>query len=306
MLAPSSSLRSGKARRFEVGDEQIVLFRGRDSRVVRALPSHCAHQGVDLSKGDVVGDLLRCPLHHWLYGDGCEAIPGRREVPAELRRRQFTAREAYGMIFVYLGAEPPLPVPTFSSIDPEALYFVSGRPVFLACPWYVPVANAFDMAHLATVHRRRLGGAPEIERPDTMSFRIRYATSVTGDGWSDRAMRAMSGNHIRNIVTSAGGSLVIIEATVGARRSFLIVSLRPVPGGVSLLPLVGVPRRASGLHLLHARIAKLLFVAFLERDVKALHGIRFIPRFDAESDSTLQAFYRYLCDLPPFERKETS
>jgi nitrite reductase/ring-hydroxylating ferredoxin subunit len=305
MLAPSSSLRPGEARRFEVGGEQIVLFRGRESRTVRAIPAHCAHQGVDLSHGDVVGDRLRCPLHHWLYGDACESIPGRAEVPAELRRRQFSAAEKFGMIFVYLGANPPLPIPSFSGVDPETLFFVSGKPAFIDCPWFVPVANAFDMAHLGSVHRRRLHCEPEIDRPDAMTFRIRYATSVTGDGWSDRAMRALSGDDIRNVVTCAGGSMVVVEATVGTRRSFLIVSLRPVSGGVSLLPLVGVPRRPSGLHVIHAHLAKLLFIAFLRRDVRALQGIRFHPRFDDERDATLDACYQYLCDLPRFEREET-
>jgi len=306
MLAPSSALRRGEARRFDLGDEPVVLFRGRESRAVRAIPAHCAHQGVDLSHGDVIGDRLRCPLHHWLYGDACESIPGRAEVPEPLRHRQFTVAEKFGMIFVHPGADPARPVPSFSSVDPDTLFFVAGKPAFIDCPWYVPVANAFDMLHLGTVHRRALKCGPEIERPDAMTFRIRYATSVTGDGWSDRAMRALSGDDIRNVVTCAGGSMVVVEATVGARRSFLMVSLRPVPGGVSLLPLVGVPRRASGLHFIHAHLAKVLFIAFLRRDVRALQGIRFNPRFDDERDATLDACYRYLCDLPRFERKESS
>jgi hypothetical protein len=210
------------------------------------------------------------------------------------------------MIFVYPAEEPRSPLPEFESVDASTLHFVSGKPAVIDCPWYVPVANAFDMSHLGTVHRRRLRTAPEVERPDPMTFVIRYSTAVIGSGWSDRAMRTLSGNDIRVVVTCAGGTMVIVEATVGRRRSFLMVSLRPVPGGVSLLPLVGVPRRAAGLHVPHALLARTLFVAFLRRDVRALEGIRFTPRFDEDRDAMLEEFYAYLCTLPELSRKETS
>lgn len=306
IVAPSRAVAPGEARRFEIGARSVVVFRGRDSRTLHALAPHCLHQGVDLSRGYVVGDRLRCPLHHWEYGDACEAIPGRAEVPPELRARHFTVAEKYGAIFVHPGAEPRTPLPSFRSVDPDTLHFVAGEPATLGCPWYVPVANAFDMSHLGTVHRRRLRSAPEVERPDPMTFVIRYSTSVTGDGLSDRAMRWLSRDDIRVEVTCAGGTTVVVEATVGSRRSFLMVSLRPVPGGVSLLPVVGVPRRAGGLHRIHARLAMSLFVAFLRRDVKALDGIQFSPRFDGDRDAMLEQFYEYLCSLPDLERKETS
>lgn len=306
MVAPSRSLRRGEAKRFEIGEESVVVFRGRESGVIRALPTHCRHQGVDLSHGDVVGDRLRCPLHHWLYSDRCEVIPGRTDVPPDLRVPALTAVEQSGMIFVHVGAEPRFPPPAFTTVDPATLHFVSGTPAVVDCPWYVPIANAFDMSHLATVHRRRLLGVPEITRPDAMTFHVRYATAVTGRGWSDRAMRLLSGNRIEVVVSCVGGTTVVVEANVGGRRSYLMVSLRPVPRGVSLLPVVGVPRRRFGLHRVHARVAMALFLAFLRRDVRALEGIRFTPRFDDERDATLEAFYRYLCSLPEYERKEIS
>src|SRR5258708_15871817 len=223
MVAPSKTLAPGKILRFDLGDIPIVLFRGRDDRAVHALPAHCLHQGVDLRNGTVIGDCIRCPLHHWEYGT-----------------RDFVVAERYGMIFIHPGEFPLLPIPDFQSVDPETLCFQAGTSVELDCPWYVPVANAFDMTHLRTVHRRELKMTPETTSPNAMTIVTRYATAVMGRSWSDRAMRFLSRNHIEVTVTCAGGTMVIIEATAGRQRSYIIVSLRPTREGVSILPLYAV------------------------------------------------------------------
>jgi len=65
-----------------------------------------------------------------------------------------------------------------------------------------------------------------------------------------------------------------------------------------------VPRRA--LHRLHARVAGTLFTAFLTRDVEALSGIRFPNGFLDNQDATINACYRYLCELPEYDCEENS
>lgn len=296
MVCPSRALRRGAVMRFDLAGRAIALFRGRENGVVHALPGHCDHQGVDLAHGSVVGDVLRCPLHHWEYTDRCVRIPNAIRAPRTFAR--YHVGERFGMIFVHTGAVPVAPIPGFT-VDDERLHFRAGKPVEIACPWYVPVANAFDMGHLQTVHRRRLTTDPEITHPDARTFHVRYTTSVTGDGWSDRMMRAMSGNDIRVDVTCSGGAIILVESRIRERRGYLMVSLRPTANGVSILPLFGVPRR--GLHTLHARVAASLFTAFLTRDVAALSGIRFPAGFLDNQDPTINACYRYLCELPEHE-----
>lgn len=301
IVCSSRELRRGGVRRFELGGEPIVLFRGRETGVVHALPGHCAHQGVDLAHGSVVGDRLRCPLHHWEYSNRCERVPGSAAVPRSFAR--YAAAERFGMIFVHLGPTPAYPIPGFT-VDDQRLYFRAGKPVRIECPWYVPVANAFDMTHLRTVHRRELTSEVDESCPDPMTFLVQYSTAVVGDGWSDRAMRFLSGNDIRVRIITSGGALLLVESAVGRWRSYLMVCLRPTATGVSILPIFGVPRH--GLHAIHARIAASLFTAFLKRDVQALSGIRFPAGFVDNADPTINACYRYLCGLPEFESEEMS
>lgn len=297
MVCPSRDLKRGAIRRFPLGEHDLVLFRGRDDGIAHALPAHCEHQGVDLGHGRVVGDRLRCPLHHWEYSNRCERIPGSFAAPRSMAR--FHAAERYGMLFVFLGGEPAYPLPKFS-VDDETLHFRAGSTVEIECPWYVPIANAFDMTHLETVHRRRLTSMPSIDVPDRMTFKVAYTTSVTGSGWSDRAMRALSGDDIHVDITCSGGAIIMVEASVRHRCSYLMVSLRPTRHGVSFLPLFGVPRKTIGHHL-HARIAAALFTAFLGRDVEALGGIHFPDGYLDNRDPTINACYQYLCALPEYE-----
>ena len=268
----------------------MVLFRGRDTGVVHAAPRHCEHQGVDLVHGDVVGDCLRCPLHHWEYGD---------------RSAPFRAAERFGMLFVHVGGEPQNPVPGFS-LDDDQLHVRSGRPVDVDCPWYAAIANAFDMTHLETVHRRKLTSDVVVTYPDPMTFAVEYATSVTGGGWSDRMMRALSGDDIRVRIRVTGGTMLLVESAIGRFRSFLLTSLRPTANGVSILPIFGVPRSRTGMHRVAARIAAALFTAFLLRDVRPLSGIRLPHPLLDPHDPTITACYRYLCGLPEFIDEERS
>lgn len=296
IVCASQELKRGAIRRFAFGDEPIVVFRG--DHGVQAIPAHCLHQGVDLAHGVVVGDCLRCPLHHWEYAERCVKVPGSgpRNVPT-----RFHAAERFGMVFVHAG-EVPYPIPRFS-VDDDALYFRAGKPVAIDCPWYVPVANAFDMTHLGTVHRRKLRENPRLGYPDPITFTCDYATAVTGDGWSDRMMRVLSGNDIRVNVTCSGGTIITVESRIGRHRGYLMVSLRPAADGVSILPIFGVPRTKSGMHLVHARVSAALFTAFLRRDVQALSGIRFPSGFLDNKDETINACYRFLCELPEYEVK---
>lgn len=303
MVCASAAVRRGAIARFDLGGERLVLFRGRENGRVHALPGFCEHQGVDLTGGSVVGDRLRCPLHHWEYTDRCAKIPGRA-TPLSSKPR-YAIAERFGMIFVHLGAEPSYELPGFS-VNDDALAFRAGKPVTIDCPWYVPVANAYDMTHLQTVHRRVLTSEVELSHPDPMTFVIRYTTGVTGNGWSDRIMRALSGNDIRVKVTCSGGSLLLVESSIRRWRGYLMVCLRPTATGVSILPLFGVPRSKTGLHVPAVRLSAALFTDFLMRDVRALSGIRFPAGFEDVNDPVINACYRHICGLPPYAGEECS
>ena len=59
---PVHQLAEGRAFSGRVGDDNVILVRSAD--MLYAVGAQCTHYSTDLAAGLVVGDTLRCPLHH--------------------------------------------------------------------------------------------------------------------------------------------------------------------------------------------------------------------------------------------------
>ncbi|MCB9601599.1 MAG: Rieske 2Fe-2S domain-containing protein [Sandaracinus sp.] len=132
-LLRSSELRGRPVHVRALGVE-LVVFRG-ESGKVGVLDAHCPHLGANLAGGEVEGDCLKCPFHHWTF-DACgdvAKIPYAERVPPRLRTRSWPVEERDGFVFVYYDvahaqgrrdAEPPAPpyhLPTIDGLESGAL-----------------------------------------------------------------------------------------------------------------------------------------------------------------------------------------
>lgn len=91
----------------------IVVFRRSDGSIA-ALLDQCLHRGTALSGGHLRDDCVICPYHGWRYdADGrVILIPSEDgdtppESPREFAQRSFRAREASGLIWIYMGDNDP-------------------------------------------------------------------------------------------------------------------------------------------------------------------------------------------------------
>jgi hypothetical protein len=262
--------------------------------------------GTHLGHGTVVGDQLRCPLHHWLWGgDGtCRGIPSGEAPPRSLRQRVYPVAERYGSVFLFNGPVPRYPVPELATADQE-IAMLAGRPVVLRCSWVAVASNGFDMQHLTSVHGRALRQEPEIERPDPCTLRLRSRLRVTGRSLEDRAIRWLSGDDVRLTVTCFGGTVVAVESELGRTRSVLLLCLRPVPEGaeraegVEIVPVFGVHRGGlAAWDALRVHLARRLFTAFIRKDVAFMDDMRFHASAGGPRDRVLGEFLEYLRQLP--------
>ena len=137
----------------------IVVFRRSDGSV-SALLDQCLHRGTALSGGRIRHDCLECPYHGWRYdGDGrVVLIPSEdgndsNARPREFTQRSFPVREAYGLIWVFVGDGEPdtsqiFDMPFWRSPDWVTYYMVSqfqGSVGMLA-------QNFMDVPHTVHVH----------------------------------------------------------------------------------------------------------------------------------------------------------
>ncbi|MBK8233426.1 MAG: Rieske 2Fe-2S domain-containing protein [Candidatus Eisenbacteria bacterium] len=295
----------------------LVLWRDRAQQVV-ALPGYCAHLGAFLGYGEIVDEKLRCPLHHWCYDRAGHCRDAHDRPMPDHALPSLPVVEALGAVFVgTFSREAAFRVGTDSRIesstdrpdlsprfplsaDPGTISSVSA-PVRLRTSWLAVAANAFDVRHLESVHGRTVVGRPEVEQTDR-SFTLRFQAKVTGSAPYDRLMRRLSGDRVEVAITSYDGPLLEVWSQVGTRRTGLVLSLRPMPDGVEVVPMVRTlckgARRPPPLASLSHAIARRLYAAFLKRDVELLDQMQFRPRPEGEEDAVLARFLQFARNLP--------
>jgi phenylpropionate dioxygenase-like ring-hydroxylating dioxygenase large terminal subunit len=137
----------------------IAVYRKLDNGIA-AILDQCVHRGTALSAGRLTGDCLVCPYHGWRYDgtgrvvhipseDGV-SLPAR---PHAYSQRSFTAREAYGLIWVYVGDGDPATVPIFAmpfwESSPWLTYYMTS--VFDGTVGAL-AQNFMDVPHTVHVH----------------------------------------------------------------------------------------------------------------------------------------------------------
>jgi phenylpropionate dioxygenase-like ring-hydroxylating dioxygenase large terminal subunit len=299
MVARSADLPRAGDRRVVSRDlfgHALVLFRASDG-ALHCFDAHCPHMGTHLGAAAVNKDCLQCPMHHWRFntaghcgGGGGDA--GRNNL------RTWPIAERYGAVFVFMGPEPLFDLPRFDLPD-AALLAATGRSVDVQCPWISVSANAYDMQHLRTVHGRALRDPPVVERLDPYRLRLRYVSRVTGTGLADRIMKWLSEDTIRVTITCYGGPLFTVESTLKSRQSLLLLGIMPTTSGVTITP-VFIRKRGGipAIDRVGIALAGWLFMRFLEKDLGALHRMRFRVPDGLTEEDPLQQFLTFVAALP--------
>ena len=165
-IALSTSVAKGKAIGSDLADGRVVIYRGEDG-VVRVMSAYCKHMGADLSfGGEVIGNNIRCPYHHWAFGDGgkCKNIASGDPIPKGASLANLPTAEEYGLIWVFLGETPLYERQTFPDFGGEYLYRafeVELEDKLFAEPW-IFTSNIFDVVHNRVVHNLNIA-EPRIE-----------------------------------------------------------------------------------------------------------------------------------------------
>ncbi len=221
--------------------EKMVFWRNDEGRV-SCLRDRCAHRGVQLSKGKVLGNgRLQCPFHGFEYDVSgritCIPANGRdTPVPARFRAHSYPTYEAHGFIWVWWGENPPSDLQSprfFDDIDNDDFTYATIRD-----PWDTHYArvieNQLDPVHLPFVHHNTIGrgcrtvvDGPLIEWLDADRFRVYTLNRVDdgapplkpdqvvkpeGDFWLDFIFPNLWQNHISEDVRVVAAFVPVDEA----------------------------------------------------------------------------------------------
>ena len=122
-----SSLANNSSLVGKVGDDDVLLVRS-GSRFF-AVGAHCTHYRGPLADGIVVGDTIRCPLHHACFSlETGEALRAPALDPITCWR----VEQRDGKVFVQEKAAPPRSASVGSSQHPSSVVIVGGGAAGLA------------------------------------------------------------------------------------------------------------------------------------------------------------------------------
>ena len=174
---------AGRFVRMTVGDENVLIVRGRDE-VLRGFLNVCRHRGATLCAADSgeVGRAIRCPYHSWSYRlDGSlRSAPNWDTMAAadkaDLGLHPVHLAEFHGMVWVNLAAAPaPLDECLWAQLDYRlggdrakfARYdlggLVAGKRIdyTVAANWKIIQENFQECYHCSTIHPELVDTIPQ-------------------------------------------------------------------------------------------------------------------------------------------------
>ncbi len=125
--------------------DSVVMFRTEGGQVV-ALADRCAHRGLPLSKGRLVGDAIQCAYHGHEYGVGgrCVKIPSQSAIPAAMAVHAYPVEERWQWVWIWMGD----PAKADPSLIPDHGKLGLGAPGWHASPIAViPMNGNFGLLH---------------------------------------------------------------------------------------------------------------------------------------------------------------
>lgn len=298
LVGSSRQVQPGKIFEWKLFQTSILFYRSQKNRQLYAIDPYCPHMGTHLKYGRVIQEQLRCPLHHWEYDGEHRCFKNTASIP--FSHKSYPLLERYHHIFLFSGSFPLFEPSFFSEIDTSSFVLLPGKPISMRCPWYVVASNAFDLEHFQTVHRRSLLEPPVLEKISPYEIRIRFISQVLGETLADRTMKYLSKNRIEVCIRCLGGTLIVVETTLGKIRTLLLLGLQTTADGVQVSPIFGVSRSFFwGSNFLRICLTRWLFTAFLKKDIEFLSDIQFhIPLSELDSQTVFgQALY-FMRNLP--------
>lgn len=284
-----------------IGGHEFVLFAS-DANQIVAMDRRCVHMGADLAGGCIVQGRIRCPFHHWEFNQQgqCIRIPATDSIPGFARQRVYRTAVVGQHVLLFNHSQPSFDMPFFDDVAPRDLLAAKPFDFEAEMPWYMVVANGFDLQHFRTAHDRTLVGEPVISRPSPFAYRIRATFDVTGDSLRDRLTRRISGPRVTMTVTSWCGTIALVTAEFARTTSYGMVCVRPIDRNRSAIRnIVWVARRSGMLHALDhvdAMVRRWFIRGFVESDRERSQGIRYNRGSLIEADAVVAGYFQWLAE----------
>lgn len=287
-------------------DQELVAFRGEDG-TVGVLNAQCVHMGASLGNGEVVGNTLRCPLHHWCFDtDGhCTHIPAAESIPAFARQASYPTEVRHGNVYFFnrpqaQSTQPIYRLPFFPNIEPEELIAAPPFVEYVDCPWYMVGANAVDVQHFAIAHDRKMLAPPEVSYPSPHLHHTVCRFEILGGSLFDFVTRKFGGPEATLKISDWSSTMIFAHSTLARAETFGMLSLLPLSRKRTMVHITVMARRGNVglLDPLRAAIRRPLIRRFLRSDVHRIAKTDYSPHTLIDIDQQFAEYFQWLATIP--------
>lgn len=301
---PCRTLKPKQVKPLTLMGKELVLYRTQSQQVV-ALDGHCPHMGAALAQGNVQGDRLRCPLHHWMFDQTgqCVEIPicNHHDVMADAKVRSWPTVEHYGMIWIWTGHEPKYPppyVPELAGLDCDvALSYRFER----HCHPNVLMINAIDAHHFNSVHNLPL----EVRfKAQALNQNALCLDNVTRGGEASqfvKLIRPLYRNEVTYKMCYWYGSTGTVTLGPDFFHFHIMFALRPTSSGnTEGWTMLITPKRLAGrlINPVVLWITKQVAAYFATGDIQVFQGIQFDFKTPLQADRSILQFAQHVNRQP--------
>jgi phenylpropionate dioxygenase-like ring-hydroxylating dioxygenase large terminal subunit len=287
---PSQNLRIGEVKPVTILGRNLVVYRGRDKRVV-ICDAYCPHMGAHLAEGKVEGNEIRCFFHHWKFDDQgiCSEIPCLAE-PIPVKLKTWPTAEQYRMIWIWTGEDPHQSIPFVPELEYQEWESQLGSRMITNCHPNVVMINAIDVQHFSTVHKLPLDIF--FEKEELHQNAINFTKHKRGD------KNLFFINIIYQICYWYGSTFTL---TVGPDflHLYIMLALRMLAGGKCEVQQIFITKRRKGItgwlfNRLVLWLTSLLVQYFVQNDVKVLRTIQFDLKTPIKADQPIMQLINHV------------
>jgi phenylpropionate dioxygenase-like ring-hydroxylating dioxygenase large terminal subunit len=278
VVAKSKHLKKEKTLSVKICGQQLTLFRTKSGKA-SAVDAFCPHMGMDLARGKVVGEHLKCLFHEWKFStDGeCVDIPClKKKVEHGKSVQAYPIEEKYGFIWVYSDKKAPDHVYEIEELKGKPILYTSLAPFRRIAHPHITMMNSIDEQHMRSVHKLPMDLDVAIKEEGTR-FKVNFTGKPLVDTFLGRVQAFFIGNIWRSSVLFVDGCIghltIMIDLKLFNRWNlpqghFIFSQTFTEKGKTVVWPII-VTERKKGLHgfllswtLIHVHKILMWFLAF--------------------------------------------
>jgi phenylpropionate dioxygenase-like ring-hydroxylating dioxygenase large terminal subunit len=297
-ICMSEEVSSGEVIGREFLGGRVAVFRGENGEA-SVLSPYCAHLGMDLAKGKVVGNNLQCLFHRYEYDQtGTCVKTGWGPMPPEgTCVFRFPVVERYNIIWVFNGTKPLFELPDMRYPD-EDLHMHTWQSCEMTCNITEIVAQVPDWGHLRFMH----GDTMVTQEPNFEFSDFHFGYEVTGMHFEGEIRDSEGGEDYPQVrIHIYGTQIMRMELMVNGTWVGSIGAQVPRrPGKVEMFGMLSVSKDSGSEQERDQTISwvkKEVDKTFVE-DTPIYENIRFKPNAFTEMDNVLERYLDYVCKFP--------